>query len=74
MSKRYRFSIILVTMAICFIFLLPTLRWYYMVPKEDQTLALSSREQIKNFASQSAQADLQELIETAQSGGAISER
>ncbi|MDR2103733.1 MAG: protein translocase subunit SecD [Treponema sp.] len=74
MSKRYRFVIILVTVAICFVFLYPTLRWYFMVPKESQTLALSSREQIKIYASRQAQADLQELIDLARSGGGVPER
>jgi preprotein translocase subunit SecD len=74
MSKRYRFLIILVTVVICFVFLYPTIRWYFMVPKEDQTLALGSREQIKIYASQKAQADLQELIGLAQSGGEVPER
>jgi preprotein translocase subunit SecD len=74
MSKRYRFAILLVTMVICFVFLYPTLRWYFMVPKEDQTLALGSREQIKIYASQEALADLQELIGLAQSGGDVPER
>jgi preprotein translocase subunit SecD len=74
MSKRYRFAIILVTVVICFVFLFPTLRWYFMVPKEDQTLALGSREQIKIYASQKAQADLQELIALAQSDGEVPEQ
>ncbi|MDR2100988.1 MAG: protein translocase subunit SecD [Treponema sp.] len=73
MSKRYRFVIILVTVVICFVFLFPTLRWYFMVPKEDQTLALGSREQIKIYASQEALADLQELIDLARSGGEVPE-
>ncbi|MDR2633375.1 MAG: protein translocase subunit SecD [Treponema sp.] len=71
MSKRYRFVIILVTVVICFVFLYPTIRWYYMVPKEDKAQALSSREQIKIYASQTAQADLQQLIQTAQAGGDV---
>ncbi|MDR3138985.1 MAG: protein translocase subunit SecD [Treponema sp.] len=74
MSKRYRFVIILVTVAICFVFLYPTLRWYFMVPKESQTLALSSREQIKIYASREAQANLQELIDLARSGEGVPER
>jgi preprotein translocase subunit SecD len=68
MSKLVRFVIILVTVVICFVFLYPTIRWYYMVPKEDKVQALSSREQIKIYSSQTAQADLQQLIETAQAG------
>ena len=69
MSKRYRFIIILVIIAICFIFLLPTIRWYFWTPKLDQTRALGSREQIKTYASQTAQADLEKLISLARVGG-----
>jgi preprotein translocase subunit SecD len=68
MSKRYRLFIILVIMILCFVFLLPTLRWYFLVPKLDQTRALASRQEIKNYASQTAQADLQLLIEAARNG------
>jgi preprotein translocase subunit SecD len=74
MSKRYRFCIILGAVVMCFVFLYPTLRWYYMVPKADQSLALSSREQIKNYASQSAQGDLKILIDAARSDGDVPEQ
>ncbi|MDR1324994.1 MAG: protein translocase subunit SecD [Treponema sp.] len=74
MSKRYRLCIILVTVVICFVFLFPTLRWYYMVPKEEQALALNSREQIKIYASERALADYQNFREIAMaSGGAPTE-
>ncbi len=66
MSKRYRFLIIVVTIAAGFAFLSPTIRWYMAVPKEDQALALSSREQIKVYSARKAQADLKELKATAQ--------
>ncbi|MDR1596713.1 MAG: protein translocase subunit SecD [Treponema sp.] len=74
MSKRYRFFIVLLTIGVCFIFLFPTIRWYFMVPKEAQALALGSREQIKIYASETAQADLQTLIDAARSGGDVPER
>jgi preprotein translocase subunit SecD len=66
MSKRYRFFIVLVVLAICFAFLWPTLRWYFFVPKEQQARALESREQIKVYASRTAQTDMQRLILLAQ--------
>jgi preprotein translocase subunit SecD len=69
MSKRYRFFIVLATVAVCFAFLYPTLRWYFMIPKEDQALALGSREQIKTYSTRKAQADLTELKALARSGG-----
>ncbi|MDR1469467.1 MAG: protein translocase subunit SecD [Spirochaetaceae bacterium] len=58
MSKRYRLLIILITIAVCFVFLLPTIRWYFVDKKEDKAIALESREQIKNYASRTAAADL----------------
>ena len=69
MSKRYRFIIILLVLAISFVFLYPSLRWYFWIPKLDQTRALASREQIKNYASQTARTDLENLITLARSGG-----
>ena len=68
MSKRYRFIIILVVMALCYVFLYPSIRWYFRIPKLDQTRALGSREQIKTYASQAAQADLEALIAHARGG------
>jgi len=68
MSKRYRLFIVLATIAVSFSFLFPTLRWYFMVPKEQQALALGSREQIKTYSTRKAQADLRELKELARSG------
>ena len=68
MSKRYRFILILVIMGLCFVFLLPSIRWYFWVPKLDQTWALGSREQIKVYASQTAQADLENLAARARNG------
>ncbi|MDR2068532.1 MAG: protein translocase subunit SecD [Spirochaetaceae bacterium] len=74
MSKRYRFFIILITMVVCFVFLFPTIRWYFLEKKEDQALALGSREQIKLYASQTARADLQELVKAARAGEEVPER
>jgi preprotein translocase subunit SecD len=63
----------MLVMGICFIFLWPTIRWYFLVPKDQQALALESREQIKTYASRTAQADLQRLISLAQEGGDVPE-
>jgi len=73
MSKRYRFVIILVIMAICFVFLWPTVRWYFLTPRDQQALALESREQIKVYASRTAQLDFQRLIAIAQENGDVPE-
>jgi preprotein translocase subunit SecD len=56
-------------MAICFVFLWPSIRWYFLVPKDKQAQALQSREQIKAEATQTAQADLQRLFDLAREGG-----
>jgi preprotein translocase subunit SecD len=74
MSKRYRFIIVLLTIIICFVFLLPSIRWYFMIPKEKQALALESREQIKNYSSRMARDDFRELLDLAKSGGGVPEK
>lgn len=61
MSKTKRFLIVLVVLAVAFAFLVPTIRWYAMTPKEDQALALGSREQIREYSWRLARADLAEI-------------
>jgi preprotein translocase subunit SecD len=61
MNKTKRFLVVLVVLAIAFVFLVPTLRWYAMTPKEDQALALGSREQIREYSWRMARADLLEI-------------
>lgn len=65
MNKRSRFILILVVIGVCFAFLWPTIKWYYITPKEQQALAIGSREKIKDYARNRAVADLRELIEDA---------
>jgi len=65
MSKRYRFFIIIAVMGICFLFLWPTVRWYFFIPKDQQALALETRQQIRTYASQAAQGDLQRIIDAS---------
>jgi len=65
MSKRSRLVLILVVLAVCFAFLWPSIKWYYVTPKEDQALALGSREKIKDYARNMAVADLKQLMEDA---------
>jgi preprotein translocase subunit SecD len=71
MSKRYRFFIFLAVMVVCFLFLWPTLRWYFLIPMDKQALALESRQQIRTYASQTAQADLQRLVEATRVNGPV---
>ncbi|MHC6201835.1 protein translocase subunit SecD [Breznakiellaceae bacterium SP9] len=74
MSKRYRLFIILAVLAVCFAFLWPTLRWYFLVPLDRQAQALQTRDQIRDYSAQTAQADLNELKQAALEGGALPAR
>ena len=73
MSKRYRFILVLVVLGLCFVFLLPSIRWYFWTPPVDQTWALSTREQIRIYVTQRAQADLQNLGTHAAAGQELPE-
>ncbi|MCL2043971.1 MAG: protein translocase subunit SecD [Treponema sp.] len=73
MKKRYRFALVLGIMAVCFVFLLPSIRWYFMTPRDQQERALESREQIRTYASRSAQADFQRLLSLAAESGDVPE-
>lgn len=65
MSKRSRLVLILMVLAVCFAFLWPSVKWYYVTPKEDRALAVGSREKIKDYSRNMAVADLKELKEDA---------
>jgi preprotein translocase subunit SecD len=65
MSKRYRLLIVLGVLSVCFLFLLPTIRWYFFTPKDKQVLALEPRQNIRTIAFQNAQSDLQRLLDAA---------
>lgn len=65
MSKRSRLVLILVVLAVCFAFLWPSVKWYFVTPKEDQALALGSREKIKDYARNMAVSDLKALMDDA---------
>jgi preprotein translocase subunit SecD len=71
MKKRYRFFIILLVIGVCLAFLYPSARWYFFVPKDEQNLALGSREQIRDYARLTAGTDLQRLIDAARAGGEL---
>ena len=73
MNKRYRLVIVLIVMAVCFVFLWPSLRWYFFVPRDQQAQALESREQIRTYASRAAQVDLLRLIELAHEDAEVPE-
>lgn len=61
MSKRGRLVLILAVLAVCFLFLWPTLQWYANTPKDQQALALSSLENIKDYSSHKASSDVKAM-------------
>lgn len=62
MSKRSRLVIIIAVLAMCFVFLWPSIQWYARTPKEQQALALSSLENIKDYSSQKAASEVKNLV------------
>ena len=58
MNKRSRLVLLLVVLALCFVFLWPSISWYGRTPKEVQALALGSTENIKDFATAKAAEDV----------------
>jgi preprotein translocase subunit SecD len=50
MSKRFRFFIVLLVLAISGAFLYPTFEWYFLIPDQKIDLASGSREQIQMYA------------------------
>jgi len=71
MSKRYRLIILFVVLGVCFLFLWPTIRWYFFIPRDQMAIALESRQQIRTYSSQTASGDLQRLIEAARLDDAV---
>lgn len=65
MNKRSRLFLILVILALCFVFLLPSIRWYANTPAEDKALALSSLEKIRDYAKAMAEEDVNDLFAVA---------
>jgi len=63
MKKRARFFLILLVLGLCFVFLYPTLRWYFWTEKEDKALALASREKIRDHAETMARKDVDAFVE-----------
>ena len=62
MNKRTRLVVLLAVLALCFVFLCPSISWYGRTAKELQQLALGSTEKIKSYAEQMAAEDVREII------------
>lgn len=50
MSKLRRLLIVIAVLAVAFMFLFPSIQWYFLTPKEDQAIAVGSREQIRDYS------------------------
>jgi preprotein translocase subunit SecD len=61
MSKIRRLIIVIVVLAVSFAFLFPTIQWYFLTPKEDQAIAVGSREQIRDYSRRMAYSVLTDI-------------
>ena len=73
MRKRYRLTIIMIVMAVCFVFLWPSLNWHFFTPRDQQARAMQSREQIRNYSRLRAEVDFQRLLDAARAGEDVPE-
>ena len=68
MSKIRRLIIVLAVFAVSLAFIFPTIQWYFLTPKEDQAIAVGSREQIRDFSRRMAYSALADLKAKALAG------
>ncbi len=68
MSKIRRLVIVLAVIGVAFAFLWPSVSWYFFTPKEDQAIAVGSREQIREYSRRMASKDIAELKAAAAAG------
>ena len=61
MSKRNRFLLILVVLAVCLYCLWPSINWYFWTPKEAQKIALSPLEKIRDYSIEQAVKSVKDL-------------
>ncbi|NOY10205.1 MAG: protein translocase subunit SecD [Spirochaetes bacterium] len=62
MSKRWRFVLILVLLAVAYWFLYPTVKWYVWIPEEKKQIATGSAEQVKLYSRREADKILKDLL------------
>lgn len=74
MNKRTRLLIILALIGFSAAAIYPTVRWYFLVPAEQQALADAPRSEIREWAVQRARVDLAELAELARNQEPVPER
>lgn len=71
MNKRTRFVILLVVLAICFVFLWPSISWYGRTPEEVKALALGSTEKLKDYATVKATEDVISIKEIIKADSSV---
>lgn len=72
MNKRSRFILILVVLAVCALFLRPSVKWYFGTPDEIQKVALSSLEKIKDESEKKAREEVALVKEMANKDANVS--
>ena len=68
MSKLRRLMIVIAVLAVAFMFLFPSIQWYFLTPKEDQAIAVGSREQIREYSRRMTYLIISNLKERAAAG------
>ena len=58
MSKRFRFLLVIAILIVATVFLIPSFRWYLTISRQEKDIAAGSREEIKEYAVDRAEADL----------------
>lgn len=71
MTKRLRLFIVLILVAFGVAAFLPTLRWYFLIPEDQKSLAQSSRTEIRDWADAEARAALTALRAAAAAGDEV---
>lgn len=65
MNKLTRFVILLAVLALCLVFLWPSITWYWRTPKETQDLALGSLQNIRDYAMAQSAEDVRGIMAMA---------
>ncbi|HNP93011.1 MAG TPA: protein translocase subunit SecD [Rectinema sp.] len=68
MSKLRRLMIVIAVIALAFMFLFPSIQWYFLTPKEDQAIAVGSREQIREYSRRMTYLIISDLKQRAATG------
>jgi preprotein translocase subunit SecD len=61
MNKRFRLVLVLLLVAVCAVFLYPTIKWYFYTSDEDQEMAASTPDMIREQARTQARVSLDDL-------------